>query len=612
METPSDIPASGSRPALFASIPLALSVVATGLLSLSAITGIATPGCGPGSGCADAAASRWGSLPLPGGHSWPVSHAGLAYFAGMLAACLWAALRRRGLGRFLLLVAGAGALGSVFYLVVMVFARVWCLYCAAAHAGNLAFLVLALADAARSRRSRDAARSVRAPGSRLAPLAVFCVGLVATTGVLALARSDARGKAEQAAKDTAQALRHAAPAATSDRAAGPFALGRTDAPVRVEVFTDYRCPDCRVFEPMLEALIASRDDVLAWVRHFPLDASCNPAVPRTLHSGGCADAAMAQAAGLLGGTEAFWRMHRALFAHDPGAPVDDELWRSAGLDPDAGRRAAAGPEVQERLRADLAEASRIGIYRTPSVFINGIELRAWNVPGSLEQAVNAAAARAAELGAQETTRPPASAVERFVGEWRDRPTEVLPSPRRSLGSATPRVWIFVFGDYQVAGTREADSVLREITRARPDAAYAFFHFPMDKKCNPLAPRTVSPLACRMARTAEGAGILGGDEAFWAVHDWILENRQVYNDVDLKKLAGTLGLDPAALLAMKDDPRAAEIVGGDCAAAGVLQLPEIPAIFVNGRRVVRWKSPGIDAREVLERIVGEAADASTAR
>lgn len=594
-------------------VPLLLSIAAAGTLSLTSIAGIQTPGCGPASGCEHAAASPWGHIPFPGlTDGWPVSHAGLAYFLAMFVACAVQLFPRRRVRIPLALqcIAGVSALASLAFMGAMAWTGLWCAYCLGAHAGNLAFVALLERSELRGKQSPALARRDLA-----APIGAFAGVLALATGVLALGQARAGAKAEEAAAKVVESLRNA-PAepggGDDDGFVGRYSLGPADAPVRIVVFTDYRCPDCRAFEAILSPVVAAHEDVRVSARLFPLDSTCNPSVPRTLHSGACEDALAAEAAGILAGPEGFWKMHRLLFARGPSPSPDslDAAWRDIGVDPYKARETMRSPDALARLRTDLDDAAALGIYRTPAVFVNGIELTAWNVPGALERAVSAAAIRAAELGPSETERRPPSALERFVAEWREQPMAALPSPRRSLGAEDPRVWIFVFGDYQVAGTRDADVLLRSIVSARTDAAYAYLHFPMDKKCNPVAPRTASPLACRMARTAEGAGLLGGDDAYWAVHDWILQNRQVYNDIDLKRLATSLGIDGATLVASKDRAETASLVGGDCAAGGALLLPEIPAIFVNGRRVVRWKSEGVDSRLVLERIVEEAAAAST--
>src|SRR5438477_3942142 len=81
--------AAAARPpslVLFAAGSLLL-IAATGtslMLTLEHFGGLSLPGCGAGSPCAQAAASKWGSIPISDELKWPVSLLGLAYFAGLL------------------------------------------------------------------------------------------------------------------------------------------------------------------------------------------------------------------------------------------------------------------------------------------------------------------------------------------------------------------------------------------------------------------------------------------------------------------------------------------------------------------------------------------------
>src|ERR1041384_7629823 len=86
---------------------------AAGVLAADHIFGMALPGCGAGSACAKLASSVWGKVP---GLDWPVSFAGVAWFAAILAA--WIGCRGVAPG-WLRLAATAGALGSAAFIGIM-------------------------------------------------------------------------------------------------------------------------------------------------------------------------------------------------------------------------------------------------------------------------------------------------------------------------------------------------------------------------------------------------------------------------------------------------------------------------------------------------------------
>jgi protein-disulfide isomerase len=160
----------------------------------------------------------------------------------------------------------------------------------------------------------------------------------------------------------------------------------------------------------------------------------------------------------------------------------------------------------------------------------------------------------------------------------------------------------LFGDHQDDGTARLDARLRALA-AEGKLRYAYRHFPADQKCNPTVPRSFHPLACRLARTAEAAGQVAGDAAFWKVHAFILEHHQAYTDADLRTFAATETLDAAAILKARDGPEASAAVEEDVAAGKALGVTELPWLIVNGRRVPRWEW---DGKDILDALIAETA------
>ena len=112
-----------------------------------------------------------------------------------------------------------------------------------------------------------------------------------------------------------------------------------------------------------------------------------------IHPNACRAALAAEAAGLLGGEDAFWRMHSWLFDRG-GDFTDAELQsglREFGFD-DAGTflKTMGEEPARRRVREDI-DQGRAFVASTPTILVNGIELRGWNAPQGLERAVQAAA-----------------------------------------------------------------------------------------------------------------------------------------------------------------------------------------------------------------------------
>jgi protein-disulfide isomerase/uncharacterized membrane protein len=152
--------------------------------------------------------------------------------------------------------------------------------------------------------------------------------------------------------------------------AGTHVKGKADAPVTIVEFSDFECPACAHAFSDLRALARSRPDVRLVFRHFPLDRACNPGMEQQLHPDACLAAAAAECAGQLG---RFWEYHDKLFDHQK-ALDRDSLFRYArelGLDIATFRSCLDDPATMDRIAADVAAATRLGVESTPTIFING-------------------------------------------------------------------------------------------------------------------------------------------------------------------------------------------------------------------------------------------------
>jgi len=606
---------------------LGLSIVAALLLVLEHFNALSLPGCGPGSACARAAASVWGKLPLSG---WPVSAIGLAYFAGLAAAWITA---RGAIEGLLLAVVRAGAVISVFYIVVMIAGGYACAYCLAVHVGNFVFWFASEraphASVARRRQVGASATTFVAATLILAAgelygrtaamqraerqLAESTAAVIAQTERLTrLAESPKSAAATGIGSaperwDTAAASVSQSEGGTREAAfTGRYRLGPAVAPIRIVVFTDYQCPDCQRIETELRALTESRADVSLSTKHFPFCTQCNPHVPQNLHPNACWAARAAEAAGILAGDDGFWGMHRWLFDRK-GSFTDAELRQGLadlGFDARAFEHVMQSEQTLQRVQEDIAEALTLGLHFTPMVFINGGELKGWDAPRAVTRTVERLAATNPPPLTAEHDHPPA-AIEKYIADWREQPRAALPADARTaLGPAEARVQVVIFGDYQEQNTAEADALARAELAAHGDVRYVFRHFPFDAACNPGVQSTRHPWACRAARTAEAAGLLGGSDEFWKVHVWLLANRQELNEQTLiAAAAAAVALDADALARQAESPEAAAAVRGDAELGRRLGVRGIPTVFVNGRRVPRWRLPG--GQSVLERILAAA-------
>lgn len=567
---------------------LGLALAAAGALSLQHLGAAPLPGCGLDSPCERALGGPFGTLPFV---RWPVAHAGAAFFAGLLAA--WAAAGA-GWPRSLRWLSRLGAAASLAFLALAFQQGTPCPFCLTAQIANLGFVL------ACSERSRGPARARR-------PEAAFALVALAVTGLLALAHARAATErnvdAERALAESTRAIEQASGARSFT---GRYRRGPERAPLRLVVFSDYQCPDCARIEGEAWALLAERSDLSLSVKHFPLCKDCNRRareLGQSPHPNACWAARAAEAAGLVGGEEAFWRMHRWLFER-AGSFTDADLrtgLAELGLDAGAFLETLHGTESLARVQADVEEALALGIATTPMVFLNGVELRGWRAPEALRRAVLTLAASAPEARTAESDQPP-RALEKGLEDWRAESRVVLPPGASEPAGSAPAA-IVLWSDYFDPGTRELDRGIRAFLAAHPELSavrYAFRHYPLDPLCVPSAP-DLHPGACLAARAAEAARRLGGEAGFARYHAWLMDARAPFDAAKLAAGASATGLDSAAFQEELASPGVAAAVRADVEAARRLGIHAIPLLYVDGRRVPRWR---LEGAPLLERLLAE--------
>ena len=150
-----------------------------------------------------------------------------------------------------------------------------------------------------------------------------------------------------------------------DTAGSPF-IGKETAPVTLVVFSDFQCPFCSKVQPLLDEILKKNpDNVKIVFKHLPLQMH-KQAKP----------AALASIAAHEQGK--FWQMHDALFAVNPKKLNKETIEKAAkdiGLDMDKFKKDLASPVVQGKLKKDMIDAGKAGVSGTPTLFINGRQVK---------------------------------------------------------------------------------------------------------------------------------------------------------------------------------------------------------------------------------------------
>jgi Na+/H+ antiporter NhaA len=168
--------------------------------------------------------------------------------------------------------------------------------------------------------------------------------------------------------------------------------GPQQSPVTVVEYGDFECPFCGQAEPFVRQLLADELDVSYVWRHLPL----RDVHPRAQLASEAAEAAADQGA--------FWPMHDLLLDRQEALRPDDLLAyaRELGLDVDRFADALRRHTHAARIDADLESADLSGVRGTPTFFVNGRRHHGAFDTATLEDAVEAARARAYADGWQPT------------------------------------------------------------------------------------------------------------------------------------------------------------------------------------------------------------------
>ncbi len=218
---------------------------------------------------------------------------------------------------------------------------------------------------------------------RFLPFVIIAAVALLTVGIAtAVYRAKTRDAPVPVARVTGSTTPSEAPEDPTLHARGP-----RNAPVTLVIYGDFQCPSCAVVSQGIDELQKEYEGKMRVVFHeFPLE----------MHRHAMEAALAAEAAAVQG---KFWEMHDMLYKNQPvwdeatNANVLFESYaESIGLDVARFRADRMAPDVRARVIADAAEGKGRGVKVTPTIFINGIELRAGFTKDNLQATIKAALA----------------------------------------------------------------------------------------------------------------------------------------------------------------------------------------------------------------------------
>lgn len=183
-----------------------------------------------------------------------------------------------------------------------------------------------------------------------------------------------------------------------DIAAWP--MGAEGAALHVVLWGDYQEPNTARADAMIRKFMAGRHDTQYLFRHYPVNQQCNPMSQLSKHPNACRMAQAAESAGLLFGTDGYWKMHDWLMQNQNTFSEDAlrEACKGMGFLPDALFVKMDSPEVAQGITHDAEVAKRLGLTSIPYIYVNQRFVPRWWREGDniLERVMEAALLEAEE------------------------------------------------------------------------------------------------------------------------------------------------------------------------------------------------------------------------
>jgi len=372
--------------------------------------------------------------------------------------------------------------------------------------------------------------------------------------------------------------------------------GPATAPITLVVFSDYECPFCKRGEATLKRVQQAYGQKVRIVfKHLPLD----------FHESARPAALLASALDIKSGQEAFFSLSRELFERSPqiGPSVLEELGKRHGLSVSEVKAAISGQNTlaNQRLERDMFLAEDVMAQGTPHFFINGKRLDGARPFEHFAALIDHELERAQELLARGTHPQDLYAELQKDARSPGAPTRVEHDLVRAghplRGPSTAPVTIHVFSDFECPYCRLAEQSLADLVKEYPGKIALVWHdfpLPFHERARPLA------------QAAHAAYRLGGDAAFWKVHDVIFALEQAEPNLTDESLKSALSDGPWTWERLQTEapkPEHDAAILADQELAKQLGIDGTPA-FVIGNYLVTGARPVEYLRRVVNMTLSE--------
>jgi predicted DsbA family dithiol-disulfide isomerase len=156
-------------------------------------------------------------------------------------------------------------------------------------------------------------------------------------------------------------------------------LGPDDARLQVVAWGDLQEPNTARVDQLIRKFIAGRTDARYEFRHYPINMTCNPYTQVDRFPKSCIAHKAVIAAGLLGGSDGYWRMQEWLTTNRE--IVEEARVRqiapTMGLDAEKLAQLMESDDVARLLTQDAATGRAVNLSAVPTVYINGKFVPRW-------------------------------------------------------------------------------------------------------------------------------------------------------------------------------------------------------------------------------------------
>lgn len=144
-----------------------------------------------------------------------------------------------------------------------------------------------------------------------------------------------------------------------------------------------------------------------------------------------------------------------------------------------------------------------------------------------------------------------------------------------LGNKNAKVTVIGYSDFECPFCGQFEPAIEQMrTEFKNDVRFVYRHFPL----------SFHPQAQKAAEASECAAKLGGNDAFWKMHDKLFANQATLGAALYESSAKELGLNAAAFKTCLDSGEMAAKVSSDMASGNDAGVNGTPATFINGQLV----------------------------